>query len=108
VSASVLEHFAPVPDFRIERNKLYALPEILLLVVSGVLSGADGWEAIEQFGQSKLEWSRRFAPFRKLTSTIRSCSAAGGPRGMPSATPRRCRTSRCGRSRYRSSGRHCG
>jgi predicted transposase YbfD/YdcC len=63
VSASILEHFAPVPDFRIERNKVYPLPEILLLVVSGVLSGADGWEAIEQFGQAKLDWLRRFAPF---------------------------------------------
>jgi hypothetical protein len=63
VSASILEHFAPVPDFRIERNKVYPLSEILLLVVSGVLSGADGWEAIEQFGQSKLDWLRRFAPF---------------------------------------------
>lgn len=30
VSASILEHFAPVPDFRIERNKLYPLPGILL------------------------------------------------------------------------------
>ena len=35
MSASILEHFAPVPDFRIERNKVYPLPEIPLLVVSG-------------------------------------------------------------------------
>jgi hypothetical protein len=42
MSASILEHFAPLPDFRLERNKLYPLPEILLLVVCAVLSGADG------------------------------------------------------------------
>jgi hypothetical protein len=42
---------------------MYPLPEILLLVVSAVLSGADGWEAIEQFGKSKLDWLRKFAPF---------------------------------------------
>jgi hypothetical protein len=42
MSASILEHFAPLPDVRLERNKLYPLPEILLLVVCAVLSGADG------------------------------------------------------------------
>jgi hypothetical protein len=63
VSASIFEHFAPVPDFRMERKKVYPLPEILLLVVSGVLSGANGWEAIEQFGRSKLDWPRKFSPF---------------------------------------------
>ena len=55
MSASIFDHFAPVPDFRIERKSVYPLPEILLLVVSGVLSGADGWEAIEQFGRTKLD-----------------------------------------------------
>jgi len=28
-----------------------------------VLSGADGWEAIEEFGKAKLDWLRKFAPF---------------------------------------------
>ena len=28
-----------------------------------MLTGADAWEAIEQFGQSKLDWLHRFAPF---------------------------------------------
>jgi hypothetical protein len=39
------------------------LPEILLLVVSAVLSGAEGWEAMEEFGKEKLDWLRKFAPF---------------------------------------------
>ncbi|EGV27901.1 transposase IS4 family protein [Thiorhodococcus drewsii AZ1] len=63
MSASMIEHFASLEDPRIERNKLYPLKEILLLTVCGVLSGADGWEAIEQFGEAKLEWLRRFCPF---------------------------------------------
>lgn len=63
MSASIIEHFAPLRDFRVERNKLYPLPEILLLVVSAVLSGADGWVAIEEFGKAKLDWLRKFAPF---------------------------------------------
>jgi hypothetical protein len=63
MSANILEHFASLPDDRVERHKLYPLPEILLLVVSAVLSGAEGWEAMEEFGKEKLDWLRRFAPF---------------------------------------------
>ncbi|MFZ1574084.1 MAG: transposase family protein, partial [Chromatiaceae bacterium] len=29
-----------------------------------LLSGADGWEAIEAFGREKLGWPRQFAPFK--------------------------------------------
>jgi predicted transposase YbfD/YdcC len=57
-------HFAPLEDPRIERNKLHALSDIILLTVCAVVSGADGWEAIEEFGREKLEWLRRFAPFK--------------------------------------------
>jgi len=64
VSASLLMHFAPLEDPRIERNKLHALSDIMLLTVCAVVSGADGWEAIEEFGREKLEWLRRFAPFK--------------------------------------------
>jgi hypothetical protein len=63
MSANILEHVASLPDDRVERRKLYPLPEILMLVVSAVLSGAEGWEAMEEFGKEKLDWLRRFAPF---------------------------------------------
>jgi len=64
VPTSILTHFAPLEDPRIERNKLHALSDIVLLTVCAVVSGADGWEAIEDFGQEKLAWLRRFAPFK--------------------------------------------
>lgn len=63
MSASMLEHFSSLPDDRVDRHKLYPLPEILLLVVCAVLSGAEGWEAMEEFGKEKLDWLRKFAPF---------------------------------------------
>jgi predicted transposase YbfD/YdcC len=63
MSASMLEHFSSLPDYRVDRHKLYPLPEILLLVVCAVLSGAEGWEAMEEFGKAKLDWLRKFAPF---------------------------------------------
>jgi len=37
--------------------------DILLLVVCATFSGAEGWEAMEEFGNEKLDWLRRFAPF---------------------------------------------
>ncbi len=42
---------------------MYPLPEILLLVICAVLSGAEGWEAMKEFGKEKLDWLRKFAPF---------------------------------------------
>lgn len=63
MSASILEHFASLEDPRIERNKRHALADIVLLTICAVVSGANGWEAIEDFGQEKLDWLRQFAPF---------------------------------------------
>ena len=65
MAASITEHFDAVRDPRVERNKLYPLMEILLLVVCAMSSGAEGWEAMEEFGKEKLAWLRRFAPFAK-------------------------------------------
>jgi len=65
MSASIVEHFTPLKDPRIDRNKLHALVDIVLLTICAVVSGADGWEAIEDFGHEKLDWLRQFAPFRK-------------------------------------------
>ena len=62
MSASIVEHFTPLKDPRIDRNKLHALVDIVLLTICAVVSGADGWEAIEDFGHEKLDWLRQFAP----------------------------------------------
>ena len=59
----IREHFSKLEDPRIDRNKRHNLLDIVLLVICGVTSGAEGWEAIEEFGKEKLEWLRRFAPF---------------------------------------------
>ena len=55
-----MAHFAIIEDPRIERCKKHTLLDILFLTVSAVLSGAQGWEAIEDFGHAKLEWLKRF------------------------------------------------
>ncbi len=61
--ASLLDHFATLEDPRVERNQRHALLDILLLTVCAVVSGAEGWEVIEEFGREKLDWLRRFALF---------------------------------------------
>jgi predicted transposase YbfD/YdcC len=62
MTVSFVEHFTTLKDPRIERHKRHELMDILVLSVCAVLSGADGWEAIAEFGRSKLEWLRRFVP----------------------------------------------
>ena len=37
--------------------------DILLLAISAVLSGAQGWEDIEDFGHLKLDWLRQYRDF---------------------------------------------
>lgn len=63
MSASILEHFTSLEDPRIERRKRHALVDLVLLTICAVVSGANGWEAIEDFGYEKLDWLRQFAPF---------------------------------------------
>lgn len=63
MSTSLLVHFASLEDPRVERNQRHALLDIVLLTVCAVVSGADGWEAIEEFGREKLDWLRQFARF---------------------------------------------
>ncbi len=42
MAASLTDRFASIRDPRVERNRLYPLMEILLLVVCATLSGAEG------------------------------------------------------------------
>lgn len=58
-----LDHFAGLPDPRSHINRTYDLLDIVFLTVAAVLSGAEGWKDIEQFGHKKLAWLRRFRRF---------------------------------------------
>ena len=45
----------------------YPLDEILLLVLCAVLAGANCWVEIAKFGDKKLDFLRRFRPFKNGT-----------------------------------------
>ena len=57
---TLVECFAEIVDPRIERTKRHPLSDILTLAVLAVIAGAEGWEDIEEFGQSKHEWLKRY------------------------------------------------
>ncbi|RUA33079.1 MAG: ISAs1 family transposase [Bacteroidetes bacterium] len=42
----------------------YPLEEILFLSISAVVSGSDSWTSICTFGQIKLDWLRKFYPYK--------------------------------------------
>jgi predicted transposase YbfD/YdcC len=65
----IVHCFADVPDPRIDRTKLHALPDILLITLCAVIVGAESWESVATFGKSKQDWLKRFVP---LTNGIPS------------------------------------
>lgn len=63
MTTTFLKHFISITDPRIERCKKHELTDILLLAISAVLSGAEGWEDIEDFGHLKLDWLKQYGTF---------------------------------------------
>ena len=63
MNATFLKYFNSISDPRIERCKKHNLLDILLLAISAVMSGSEGWEDIENFGHIKLDWLRQYRPF---------------------------------------------
>src|SRR5687768_5410258 len=63
MTATFMEHFSNLKDPRDDKNKKHQLLDILFLMIATVISGAEGWEAIETFGKEKLEWLRKYFPF---------------------------------------------
>lgn len=53
-------YFGDMPDPRVTGRCEYKLTEIIVIAVCAVLSGAEGWEDIEEFGQNKVDWLRQF------------------------------------------------
>ncbi|OWK39204.1 Mobile element protein [Fimbriiglobus ruber] len=55
--------FTDVPDPRIQtKNTKYQLADILVIATCAVLAGAQTWEAIALYGQTKEAFFRRFLP----------------------------------------------
>ncbi|TRW98099.1 ISAs1 family transposase [Candidatus Methylobacter oryzae] len=60
MALSLQEAFSSLEDPRLERHKRHKLLDIIVLTICAVISGAEGWEAIEQFGENKQDWLRKW------------------------------------------------
>jgi len=66
-SRGVLRMLDQVEDPRVNRTKRHSLTDMLFVTICAVLSGADGWTEVELFGETKLDWLRRFVPLANGT-----------------------------------------
>jgi predicted transposase YbfD/YdcC len=55
-----LKYFAELRDPRVERNREHLLEEVLLIAIAAVLSGAESWNDIADYGEAKLLWLKTF------------------------------------------------
>ena len=67
--AAFQEHFKNLNDPRVERTRKHPLINIVFIAVCGVLSGANSFAAIEEFGLDRRTW---FARFLDLTNGVPS------------------------------------
>lgn len=70
----LIEHFSKLEDPRVDRNKKHELIDVIVLCVCAVVSGAEGWNDIEEFGRAKLEWLRRYVPLANGVPVDDNCA----------------------------------
>ena len=58
-----LDYFDDLPDPRMSGKIAYPMPELLLLSLCAMISGCESWLDIEQYGQHKLNYLRKFLPY---------------------------------------------
>lgn len=59
-----LDFFDELNDPRSSRNRLYTMSEILLCTFCAAICGAEGWQDVEDFGKAKIDYLRKFLPFK--------------------------------------------
>ncbi|MCK5818288.1 MAG: ISAs1 family transposase, partial [Psychromonas sp.] len=65
LSKPLFTNLSLVSDPRQQGKVKHKLLDILFLIITAVISGADTWEEIEDFGLDKLIWLRKYLPFKK-------------------------------------------
>jgi predicted transposase YbfD/YdcC len=68
-SVSLLEHFATLPDPRVLRTRRHELLDIVVIAICAVISGAESWNDVAEYGQRKKDW---LTTFLKLPNGIPS------------------------------------
>ena len=61
---SLIAHFAPMRDPRIDRRKDHDLIDVLIIAVCCLLCGGEGFNDMEDFGKAKHDWFKTFLRLR--------------------------------------------
>ncbi|STL42498.1 transposase IS4 family protein [Escherichia coli] len=59
----LMEHISIIPDYRQPWKVEHKLSDILLLTICAVISDAEGWEDIEGFGETHLDFLKQYGDF---------------------------------------------
>ncbi len=59
----LMEHISIIPDYRQAWKVEHKLSDILLLTICAVISGAEGWKDIEDFGETHLDFLKQCGDF---------------------------------------------
>jgi len=62
--AGLVERFSDLPDPRVEGRTDHDLLDIVVLALCAVMSGAEGWDDIEDWGREREAWLRRYLHLR--------------------------------------------
>nr|VFK09323.1 MAG: DDE_Tnp_1-associated [Candidatus Kentron sp. LPFa] len=85
--SDLVSHLSKVEDPRSDKNKLYPLDEILLLCICAIISGAEDWKDIAEFGRNKSNWLRKSLKFRNGIPS-EDCIAWGYGKTLPKSIPK--------------------
>jgi hypothetical protein len=62
--APIMAFFSKLEDPRSDINKLHPLETVVAITILAVMSFAKGWEAIQQYAETKKEWLSKFLDMR--------------------------------------------
>ena len=60
IPRSLFDHFVVIEDIRDEKKRRHLLIDMLVIAITAVICGADGWTQVEAFGKAKEAWFRQF------------------------------------------------
>ncbi|AUT95556.1 ISAs1 family transposase [Citrobacter europaeus] len=60
----LMAHISIIPDYRQSWKVEHKLSDILLLTICAVISGAEGWEDIQDFGEAHIDFLKEYGDFK--------------------------------------------
>ena len=60
--ASILNHFAALPDPRRKRLRRHNLLDLIAIAICAVIGGCDDWVEVATYGRKKFDWLKSFLP----------------------------------------------